>query len=876
MEVLLLILVVLSPWAFGAVDPVFELLLALGIATLLMLWAAVVVFQGRFNWVRCPAALCLVGLTLLGLFQLVPLPQALLRIVSPNSAELRAELLPEKPEVIEHGGTPAAPPASNPISVYPYLTRCEIVRWLGILALFAVVRNQLTTTAANRRLSIVILINGVLLALFGMAQLFASKRTNVYGFETQGEALGPFINRNHFASYLNLCLTAGVGLLLTLGPSEGERRRRMVQKPNALGEAEIDDAAIFSPFAVLHSPAQMWVCVGLAVTLAGLLGSFSRGAAVALVVGLIAAGVARLSAGGPRIRRLELLILPAVILIGLLAWTGIRPLESRLATLWRGGAFDQSRWGMWVGISRLVPMFPVFGCGYGTLVKIEPISRHDDPFAVLSQYDLIEIDHAHNDYLEGFVEGGIIRLGLTVALVAFVLTYGVQAVRRWTGRTPGALAFGGLAGIAALAAHSFVEFSITTPAVAVLAAVIAAHLMSLTRTDPSSPPSAAHSGVMYTRLSRPAQAGIVLLFAAVGAVMVLQAWQAEKVQRLRVEAYRAKKATPPDRERAFRMLAAATRIAPDNADVHVELGQEYLDAWQDQFRLRHIVAERPLLLAGTVAVGGLEPLASIGLVFWPELSKRVPQNWSKALEEDLERPGLREMITARNICPLLSRPHMRLAAHAAAMERHDDPAKYWERARRLAPSDPELWYFSGVESRHRERTEEAWDQWKRSLALSRKYLPQILDVAIAAGMSADQMLARFLPDDPRTLYDAAMRIEPNQDSAEQTRPIWTRVLELLGQREEMGPWDYYVKANALRRLNQADAAITAYRQAVDMHYQGKDWREEYARYLEANGKYTEALKEVSVLESQGGLTPQLQQFKDILLRELNLPQRPAP
>ena len=364
MEVLLLVLVVLSPWAFGAVDPVFELLLAAGIAGLLGLWAAVVVIQGRFNWVRCPAALCLIGLTLLGLFQLVPMPQGLLRIVSPNSAELRSELLPERPEVVEHGGAPLAPPARSPISVYPYLTRCEIVRWLGILALFAVVRNQLTTTSAYRRLTAIALVNGVLLALFGMAQLFANKRTSVYGFESPGEVLGPFINRNHFASYLNLCLTAGVGLLLTLGPSEGERRRRMVQKPNALGEQEIDDTAVFSPFAVLHSPAQMWVCVGLAVTIAGVLCSFSRGAAVALVVGLIAAGLARLSAGGPRIRRLELLVLPAVILIGLLAWTGIRPLESRLATLWQGGfgqclyvypqQADPSRWksGLWTLISR--------------------------------------------------------------------------------------------------------------------------------------------------------------------------------------------------------------------------------------------------------------------------------------------------------------------------------------------------------------------------------------------------------------------------------------------------------------------------------------------------------------------------------------------
>jgi O-antigen ligase/tetratricopeptide (TPR) repeat protein len=875
MEVLLLALVVLSPWAFGSVDPIFELLLAIGIAGLLGLWVTVVIIQGRLNWVRCPAALCLIGLTLVGLLQLVPLPEGLLRIVSPNSVALRAELTPEKPEVVTAGSAPMAPPARNPISVYPYATRCEIVRWIGILALFAVVRNHLTTTAAFRRLSAVALINGVLLALFGMAQLFASKRTTVYGFESAGEVLGPFINRNHFASYLNLCLTLGVGLLLTLGPSEGERRRRMVQKPNALGEQDIDDAAFFSPFAVLHSPAQMWVCVGLAVTLAGVLGSFSRGGAVSLVVGIVAAGAASLSAGGPRVRRLELLILPAVVLIGILAWTGIRPLESRLSTLWQGGAFDKSRWSMWVSILRLVPMFPVFGCGYGTLLKIEPISRYVDLFPDLSQFDLIEIDHAHNDYLEGLVEGGILRLVLTVALVAFVLIYGVRAVRRWTGRTPGALAFGGLAAMAALAAHSFVEFSITTPAVAVLAAAIAAHLMSLTRSDPTNPPSAAHSGVMYDRLNRLGQVGVAILFVSIGLVLVLQTWQEEKVQQLRLEAFRAKRAKPADRKRAFRVLMAATRIAPDNADVHVELGQEFLNAWHDQVELRQVVVARPVLAAGSIAASGLAPLSDVGLVFLPDINRRVPHGWAEALQEDLVLPGLREMITARNICPLLPRPHMRLAAHARALAQADPPAKYWERARRLAPYDSDLWYFSGMQARQDGRTDEAWDQWRRSLTLSRKHLPAIVSAADAAGMLPGEMLTRLLPDDTLVLFEAARRLEPGTDSAERTRPLWERVLALLNAREELGPADYYIKANALRRLDQPKAALAAYRQAVDMNLSGEEWRAEYARYLEVNREYKEALGQVLYIEARTGLSPQLKQLKDNLQQQLNLQPPPG-
>src|SRR5207245_11658269 len=113
---------------------------------------------------RCPAAACLIGLTLLCLFQLVPLPHAVLRLVSPNTADIRAKLSPEKPEVVAPGGAAMAPPDRNPVSVYPYATRAEVVRWLGVLAIFAVVRNQLTSTGAFRRLGVVVLVNGVLLA----------------------------------------------------------------------------------------------------------------------------------------------------------------------------------------------------------------------------------------------------------------------------------------------------------------------------------------------------------------------------------------------------------------------------------------------------------------------------------------------------------------------------------------------------------------------------------------------------------------------------------------------------------------------------------------------------------------------------------------
>src|SRR4051812_25236875 len=71
-ECILLGIVALAPWAFGAVDPEFESLLYLAVAAIVGLWGASMLLRGEFSWPRCPVAFCLAGLFLLGVCQLTP------------------------------------------------------------------------------------------------------------------------------------------------------------------------------------------------------------------------------------------------------------------------------------------------------------------------------------------------------------------------------------------------------------------------------------------------------------------------------------------------------------------------------------------------------------------------------------------------------------------------------------------------------------------------------------------------------------------------------------------------------------------------------------------------------------------------------------
>ena len=278
MEAVVLALVVLSPWAFGGVEPGTQFVLAAGIVILLALWTAITIVTGRFRLMACPIALCLGGITILGFLQLLPIPPALQHGLSLGSADLRQELLPAQPELLTP--TEAVPPAPAlwPPSVYPYVTRVETVRWLAMFALFVVVRSQVAGAASLRRLCVAVTLNGALLALFGLAHRLSARPGRIFWtIETPGEVFGPFVYHNHYAAYTNLCLGLGLGLLLATvwrrfcpSPSAGEESSLAL----GLGQRLPD-----------FSPAQLWLCLALALMIGGLVCSLSRGGVAALAIG---------------------------------------------------------------------------------------------------------------------------------------------------------------------------------------------------------------------------------------------------------------------------------------------------------------------------------------------------------------------------------------------------------------------------------------------------------------------------------------------------------------------------------------------------------------------------------------------------------------
>jgi O-antigen ligase/tetratricopeptide (TPR) repeat protein len=839
MEILVLAMVCLAPWGFGAVEPGFEFLLYAGIALLLILWGARIVLEWRFCWKKCPVALCLAGLFLSGVGQIVPLPRSWLDRLCPATARVYDQLLPAQPEVLPLGEARATiqPPPGSTISFYPGATRPELLRLLAVLLLFTAVRANIASAGALWRLSIACLANGALLALFGLIQFCSSPHHTVYwSLPSEGQVFGPFICRNHFSFYVNVCLGLGAGLLFRSKLSfRAEDRTKWSLGNIASG--------------IFEDPWALWVVTALGLMLAGVALCLSRGGLLALAGGMALCLIIK-RMRSPRFSGLGYLFLTLAIGLLVVGWFGFATVEARLATLWKETAFHSSRGTLWARILLLVKDYPFLGTGYGTFQYVEPLTRTSPTEASLVY------DHAHNDYLEVLVEGGLVGLLLSVLAVGLVFCLGYRAFCRYEGSSVGGLALGGLFGLGTVAIHTFGDFGLHVPAIAVLVAVVCANLCSLGsdgRTSGRRDAESRSNGREY-RLFLGGLAPILAGATALGLAWIVytEGRRADLVHRYRLAAFRSAEATGKGgSDLRINYLEQAVRLAPDYAGLQVELAVAYLDRYQTALSQWHakihsgdaalavIAAVSPYPSGMAQAVSVADTTLIGALAFQERFANEQEQLARKHL-----LPSLGHFLQARDLCPLMSQPHQHMAAHCDFLEAGDRRSAYLSRAKLLMAPDPEIWYRSGFQELEDENQEEAWKSWRRCLELSDRYLPLIALQVSERPLDAAAIIGRLLPNKPALLVAAAGQFYPDAVSAELRRPFLQKALELLeNQTPPVKAEDLHTMATIHGSLGQTARALAAYRRALDQKPDQAEWRLELARLLHQQGFVNEARKE---------------------------------
>ncbi len=133
------------------------------------------------------------------------------------------------------------------------------------------------------RIVLGILALGVIESLYGLVQLAAGRSTILWWENpySGNVVTGTFINRNHLAGFLSMAICLGIGYLWSLGRQERpETHRRSRSLRPRLRVKLTHLAGIFGYRGVLAA-------LALALMLAALLGSASRGGAISLVCGIV-------------------------------------------------------------------------------------------------------------------------------------------------------------------------------------------------------------------------------------------------------------------------------------------------------------------------------------------------------------------------------------------------------------------------------------------------------------------------------------------------------------------------------------------------------------------------------------------------------------
>src|SRR5260370_2034941 len=210
--------VVLTTLAYGTVHYWALAVFALSAAGILCFWCVDGLVLRSVLMSRNPLQWPMIGMIVLGLVQLLPLR-------APDNAGLPL--------------SPAKSPAKA-LSLDPYATRLVLIQIASLLIYFAA---TLILTDSPRRLRTLvrtIMIFGFFLAMFGLTQSFTSDGTRVYWYRqlAQSTAFGPFINRHHFAGYMELTIALPLGLLFS-GAIERYKRPLFAFAASMMGVALI-------------------------------------------------------------------------------------------------------------------------------------------------------------------------------------------------------------------------------------------------------------------------------------------------------------------------------------------------------------------------------------------------------------------------------------------------------------------------------------------------------------------------------------------------------------------------------------------------------------------------------------------------------------
>lgn len=422
-----LTLLITTPLAFGTVEPwslaLMESAVAVGFA--LLLFRDIPGGQVRLRHVPGLAPLlCLLSYVFL---QAVPLPAGLVKIISPAAFRI---------------GTDTAalfgPVEWLSLSLAKKETVAEALR-MAASGVFYVMTVQLLASGSRlKRTVYAVMIFSTLISVLAILQYLTYNQRIFWLRELTagGTPFGPFVNRNHYAGFMEMVFPVALSVFLATRPAAvaGTFRDRLTGFLN-------------------HPRVNVHILSGLGciVIATSIFLSLSRGGIISLGLSLIIFGILLLGRKAGR-RRGVIMVAVCLVIILSVGWFGWQPIFDRFDKIRNDhGDIADDRKIIWADSARFIRDFPATGAGFGSFLALYPRYR--------SLEGSVIVDHAHNDYIELMTDGGVVAFALMAWFLAAALLPSYRAFRGRRDTFSVYLFMGSMAGICAILIHSLTDFN---------------------------------------------------------------------------------------------------------------------------------------------------------------------------------------------------------------------------------------------------------------------------------------------------------------------------------------------------------------------------------------------------------------------------------
>jgi len=460
-------LIIFTPLAFSTVEIWSEAIMEIVIFLVTLVWLLKVYVEGKIFIVETPINLIIITFICLVAFQLIPIPDSLVNIISPNTKKVIDFYTSGISDTVNF----------KTISIYPWATRGELVKLFTYAMTYFLVANNFNGRRKKNKLFLCIIIIGFVESFYGIIQYVSGEKmifqlSKMY--HVKERLISTFPSADHFSAYIKMCIFLSIGYLIYFFDKKSKngfgfeetdsREKRKRKKLNFIGWGK----KFISSGRDLEK--KIMLIFLITIMIVALIFTKSRGGILSFIVSFIFMGILIFLRGSLK-KHLWALFLIIIITLIFGSWIGLTPVLDRYFNVSLEVELEEGRLSIWKSTYEIFKHYPVLGTGFGSFVYIFP------------SYSLRSgqawVNHAHNDWLELLSDTGILGFVIIVSGTFYLIIFSLMKMLKREGDSQIWIFLGGYTSILSMILHSFIDFNLRTSANAFLVVVIIGILTSL-------------------------------------------------------------------------------------------------------------------------------------------------------------------------------------------------------------------------------------------------------------------------------------------------------------------------------------------------------------------------------------------------------------